>query len=204
MMPSKIAPATLAESVALLHSHPAIVQELRELIPLLDEQSDHLTHPFGAAPVSIHARHTMDDVLTAFGMLDFDKTTWKQTGVVRDERTNSDLFFVTLEKSERHYSPSTLYKDYAISPTLFHWESQSLTTQQSPTGQRYIKHRELGGQILLFVRARRRQDGTTVPYTFLGPVDYVSHKSERPIAFVWKLRQPMPADFFRQAKVATA
>lgn len=203
-IPSKIAPGSLAESAALLHTHPAIAQELQELIPLLDEQSDHLTYPFEGAPLSIHARHTMDDVLTAFGLLDFHKTAWKQTGVVRDERTNSDLFFVTLEKSERHYSPSTLYKDYAISPTLFHWESQSTTSQQSPTGQRYIKHRELGGQILLFVRARRKQDGLTVPYTFLGPVDYVSHKGERPIAFVWKLRRPMPADFFRSAKVATA
>lgn len=109
-----------------------------------------------------------------------------------------------LEKSERDYSPSTLYKDYAISPTLFHWESQSLTTQRSPTGQRYIKHRELGGQILLFVRARKKQDGLTMPYTFLGPLDYVSHKGERPIAFTWKLQRPMPADFFRAAKVASA
>jgi len=134
VMPSKIAPASLAESVALLRAHPAIVQELRELIPLLDEQSDHLTYPLemgrpegpplqvpplvSRVPLSVHARHTVDDVLTAFGLLDFDKTAWKQTGVVRDDRTNSDLFFVTLEKSEREYSPSTLYKDYAISPTL--------------------------------------------------------------------------------------
>ena len=56
--------------------------------------------------------------------------------------------------------------------------------------------------MLLFVRQRRVQDGLTMPYTFLGPVDYVSHQHERPIQFVWKLRQPMPADFFRQAKVA--
>lgn len=203
-IPSKIAPESLAESVALLHAHPAIVGELRELIPLLDEQSDHLTYPFKGVPLSVHARHTMDDVLTALGLLDFDKSAWKQTGVVRDDRTNSDLFFVTLEKTERHYSPSTLYKDYAISPTLFHWESQSTTSQQSPAGQRYIKHRELGGQILLFVRARKKQDGLTMPYTFLGPVDYVSHKGERPIAFTWQLRRPMPADFFRAAKVASA
>ena len=133
-IPSKIAPTTLAESVALLHAHPAIVKELRELIPLLDERSEHLTYPLELTqpdgsllpvPLSVHARHTVDDVLTAFGILDFDKTAWKQTGAIRDERTNSDLFFVTLEKSERDYSPSTLYKDYAISPTLFHWDLPS-------------------------------------------------------------------------------
>jgi hypothetical protein len=42
------------------------------------------------------------------------------------------------------------------------------------------------------------------PYTFLGPADYVSHEGDRPIGFVWRLRTAMPADFFRQARVATA
>jgi superfamily II DNA or RNA helicase len=213
VIPSRIAPASLPEFAELLHAHPAIVQELRELIPLLEERADHLTYPLELAltdgspplvPLSVHARHTVDDVLTAFGILDFGRTAWKQIGVIRDERTNSDLFFVTLVKSEREYSPSTLYKDYAISPTLFHWESQSTTTQQSRTGQRYIHHRQRVGNILLFVRDRKKQDGRTMPYTFLGPVDYVSHKGERPISFVWKLRRPMPADFFRRAKVASA
>jgi superfamily II DNA or RNA helicase len=210
--PSKIAPKTLAESVALLHAHPAIVEELSELLSLLDERSEHLTYPLDLAqpagspvrvPLSVHARHTVDDVLTAFGIMDFNKTAWKQTGTIRDEPTNSDLFFVTLEKSEREYSPSTLYKDYAISPTLFHWESQSTTTQQSQTGHRYIHHQSHGGNILLFVRPRKKQDGRTMPYTFLGAADYVSHKGERPISFVWKLRRAMPADFFRQAKMAS-
>jgi hypothetical protein len=212
VVPSKIAPKTLAESVALLHAHPAIVEELRELLPLLDERSEHLAYPLDLAqpaasqvrvPLSVHARHTVDDVLTAFGILDFNKTAWKQTGAIRDDRTNSDLFFVTLEKSEREYSPSTLYKDYAISPTLFHWESQSTTTQRSKTAQRYIHHRNRGGNILVFVRPRKKQDGRTMPYTLLGAADYVSHKGERPISFVWKLRRPMPADFFRQVKVAS-
>jgi hypothetical protein len=150
----------------------------------------------------VHARHSLREVLAAFGMLRVGGSIYEQTGVFRDERTNSDLFFVTLEKSERDYSPSILYKDYAISPELFHWESQSGTSQQSPTGQRYIRHQERGGQILMFVRQRRRQDGRATPYTFLGPADYVSHKGERPISFVWRLRRPMPAGMFREAKVA--
>ena len=65
-----------------------------------------------------------------------------------------------------------------------------------------IRHRELGGHILLIVRTRKKQDGLTVPYTFLGAVEHVSHKQENPIQFVWQLRRSMPADFFRQAKVA--
>jgi len=227
---SSNAPATLEDARTILNDHPAIVEELVEL---LEERAEHLTVPLALGalkdaptamvlvqapslpvpapslpvpvpPLSVHARHSLVEIFSAFGRITPGRFYQHREGVYRDEATNSDLFFVTLEKSERDYSPSTLYKDYAISPTLFHWESQSLTSQQSPTGQRYIKHGELGGQILLFVRARKKQDGATVPYTFLGPVDYASHKGERPIAFVWKLRQPMPADFFRAAKVASA
>ena len=44
---------------------------------------------------------------------------------------NVDAFFVTLKKSESDYSPTTMYRDYPISPTLFHWESQSTTSVAS-------------------------------------------------------------------------
>jgi superfamily II DNA or RNA helicase/HKD family nuclease len=209
LMSGGFAPNTLQASLQLLGEHPAIVTELRELLPLLNKRSGRVTFPLNDAmqwshkvPLSVHARHTADEILSAFGLLEVGRTAYKQKGVFRDKRTNSDFFLVTLEKSERDYSPSTLYKDYAISPELFHWESQSRDTQQSPTGQRYIHHRARGGHILLFVRERREQDGRTMPYTFLGPADYVSHKGERPIAFVWRLRRPMPASLFRDAKVA--
>ena len=124
--------------LALLQAHPAVLEELGELLPLLDDLSERVTYPLDdelkwehRVPLSVHARHTLDDALTAFGLLDIGKKLYKQTGVFRHEATNSELFFVTLEKSERDYSPSTLYKDYAISPLLFHWESQSGTTQAS-------------------------------------------------------------------------
>ena len=123
-------------------------------------------------------------------------------GTKFNKETQSDLFFVTLEKTEKGYSPTTLYKDYAISHELFHWESQSVTSQASATGQRYIHHRQRGTNILLFVRRARKIGNRTAPYMFLGFADYVSHERERPIAFVWRLRRSVPADFFREVKVA--
>jgi sulfur-oxidizing protein SoxA len=36
-----------------------------------------------------------------------------------------DLLFVTLKKTDAGFSPSTMYKDYAMSPSRFHWESQN-------------------------------------------------------------------------------
>jgi len=203
------APPTLDDARTILGAHPAIVAEVTELMGLLEDRAEHLTFPLDdelrwarQVPLSVHARHSIVEILAAIGRITAGKFYQHREGVLRDEPSNSDLFFVTLEKSEREYSPTTLYKDYAISPTQFHWESQSTTSIASATGQRYIHHREVGVNVLLFVRQRRAQDGRTMPYTFLGPVDYVSHKGERPISFVWKLRRPMPADFFRQAKVA--
>ena len=77
-----------------------------------------------------------------------------------------------------------------------------MTSQASETGQRYIRHREQGTNILLFVRRTAKVGSRTAPYMFLGFADYVSHERERPIAFVWRLQRAMPADFFREAKVA--
>jgi hypothetical protein len=48
-----------------------------------------------------------------------------------------ELFFVTLVKDEKRFSPTTRYLDYAISPTLFHWQSQSGTTEDGEVGKRY-------------------------------------------------------------------
>jgi superfamily II DNA or RNA helicase len=206
------APATLLESWRALRQHPAILTELQELWGVLEDRAEHLTYPLeleGGAeapplhlPLSVHAQHSLVEIMAAVGRATPGRFHQQREGVYRDERTNSDLFFVTLEKSEREYSPTTLYKDYAISPTEFHWESQSTTTQRSKTGQRYIRHRERGGNILLFVRQRKTEGYRTAPYVLLGLADYVSHKRERPISFTWRLRRPMPADFFRQAKVA--
>ena len=96
-----------------------------------------------------------------------------------------------------------MYKDCALSPARFQWETQGITTTQSKRGQRNIRHRELGVIPLLCVRERPTDDrGETVSFIFLGSVEIVSHESERPIQIVWKLGAEMPADFYRQAKVA--
>jgi hypothetical protein len=153
-------------------------------------------------PLSVHATYSLDEILTAFGEMTLERPHRIREGTIFNKETGSDLFFVTLEKTEKHYSPTTMYKDYAISPELFHWESQSVTSQASATGQRYIDHRQRGTNVLLFVRRTGHVANRTAPYLFLGLADYVSHERERPIAFVWRLRRPMPADFFRESKVA--
>ena len=90
-----------------------------------------------------------------------------------------------------------MYLDYAISDDLFHWQSQSTTSVESPTGQRYLKGT---GTILLFVRENKNGDGVSSSYCFLGPADYVSHNGSKPINVTWHLRYKMPARLCRMTE----
>jgi len=49
-------------------------------------------------------------------------------GVLWHEPSQCDLLFVTLRKSEALFYPTTRYRDLALGPSLFHWESLSTTT----------------------------------------------------------------------------
>ena len=101
---------------------------------------------------------------------------------------------VTIDKSAGQFSPTTLYRDYAISRDLFHSESQSTTAAESPTGRRYRNHASLGSDILLFARQTNRERS----FWFLGPATYVAHEGERPMAITWRLQHPLPGDLYAQ------
>ena len=91
-----------------------------------------------------------------------------------------------------------MYEDYAITDKLFHWQSQSTTSAESPTGQRYIHHRKKGHLVLLFVREDKSRNNLAEPYHFLGMADYVSHTGSRPMSITWHLHRPIPAYLMRQ------
>jgi superfamily II DNA or RNA helicase/HKD family nuclease len=197
-------PAVLQEFL----DHAPLAAELFELLEVLDDATRRPTHPHGldvAAPLQIHADYQLAEIMAAMGVVDptSTKLVRPQAGVFWHQRYSSDLFFITLDKSEKDYSPTTMYDDYPISPTLFHWQSQSTTREDSPTGRRYREHAQRGSHILFFVR-RRKQDERriTAPYTFLGPATYESHRGERPMSITWRLRHPMPAELFEEMKVA--
>jgi len=91
----------------------------------------------------------------------------------------TDALLVNLHKSEKDFSPSTMYRDYAISSNLFHWESQNTTTTASPTERRYLSHRESGSHVVLFVRNAPTNDLGAAPFLCLGQAHYVEHRGER-------------------------
>lgn len=51
----------------------------------------------------------------------------------------------------------------------------------------------------IFVREYKKDmAGVTMPYTFLGPAQYVQHQGSRPMSIVWRLEQPIPARFLKK------
>ena len=188
-----------------LQQHPQRCEELRQLVDVLRSRVRRVTQPVelgaGRIPLRIHARYSRNEACNAFGITD-PSTVREGVKWVPDEQ--ADLFFVTLTKTERHYSPTTMYQDRAITPELFQWESQSTTTTVSPTGQRYIRHRQRGSTVHLFVRESKEPDGDlgAPPYLYAGPMTYVQHSGDRPMRILWHLAHPLPADLFHAARVA--
>ena len=148
-------------------------------------------------PLDLHCTYTRDQLLVA---LDFMKPSTVREGVKWLPKKKIDVFFVTLNKSDKDYSPTTMYNDYSINERLFHWQSQSTTADTSPTGQRYIHHRERGSKVLLFVRELKtdRITGGAQAYTYLGTANYVKHEGSRPMNITWNLDQPIPAKYLKK------
>jgi superfamily II DNA or RNA helicase/HKD family nuclease len=183
----------LPAAVERVGANPALLGELAELAALLEDRAPHLPTVLSdlpEVPLQVHATYTRNEIAEAFGM----KGAGWITGVRYDEATNTDLLLVTLNKSEEHYTPTTMYRDYVISRERFHWESQSGASQHTGAGKRYV---DRSSRILLFMRFER-----TDPYLFIGQGDLVSAEGNRPVAITWALRTPLPEDVFQAARRA--
>jgi superfamily II DNA or RNA helicase/HKD family nuclease len=203
----RAAPESLESAWRALFDAPAVVDELLETVPLLRERITRPSIPLPDAdiPLRLHATYGRDEILAAFGRLHPGERYSHQAGPWWHEPARTEVLFITLTKTEQHYSPTTLYRDYAISRELFHWESQNKTRIDSTAGRRYIEQRTNGVRILLAVRATRTDPwGATRPYVLLGPAEYVEHHGEQPIALTWRLRNRIPADLYEEFKVAAA
>lgn len=193
----------LQDGVDLLWSHPQVRAELGELFSVLRRRVDHVHRPLpdrADVPLVVHARYTRLEILAAFGVGDGAKVAPWQTGVLWVPEAQADLFAFTLDKTNGVFSPTTRYRDYAISRERIHWESQSVTRADSETGRRYRHHVDQGTEIMLFARLRQDQRA----FWFLGPATYVSHSGERPMAVVWQLRHSLPGDLFASFAAAVA
>ncbi|WP_121253704.1 DUF3427 domain-containing protein [Nocardioides ferulae] len=196
--------ASYDEGLDALRAEGAVSDELRNVVDFAFEESRRgaieLDGELAETPLRVYSEYQREEILAAIDYASLARRpTSVMQGVVFSEALNVDVLFVTLKKSETDFSPTTMYRDYPLSPTLFHWESQSTTSVASPTGRRYL---DGSSTVLLFCRLEQKGEFDTAPYTLLGPASHVSHRGERPIAITWRLAHPMPIDFFHAASVA--
>ena len=146
--------------------------------------------------MELHAQYGGKEIQAVFGKANLETAGQTGVGVFHFPDLKTYVLLVTFQKTEKEFSPSTMYADYPISRELLHWESQANTAQHHTDGQNLIHHQERGYTILVFARDQKKRNNVTVPFTYLGPVDMVSYESERPIKMVWRLRHPMPVEMF--------
>ncbi|WP_371671178.1 DUF3427 domain-containing protein [Streptomyces sp. NBC_00289] len=197
------------QGLASLRDQVALRDELRQVLSHVMERADHfpipLTGTHGYIPLMVHSSYNRSEILAALGVARLGGQMPRSfaQGVQWVEEIKTDALLVTLEKNEKDFSPTIRYKDYALSPTLFHWESQNATASNSPTGLRYQDHKQQGSQVLLFMRRYKSTDiGKSQPWMLLGPATYEGHTGSKPMAITWRLRHELPADVWTYAAIA--
>jgi hypothetical protein len=193
-----------------LRHQPVVRDELRQVLIHVIDQADHFPLPLSGEhsqlPLKVHCSYNRSEVLAALGVARFGGQMPRSfaQGVQWVEDLQTDALLITLEKNEKDFSPTVRYKDYALSPKLFHWESQNATAADSPTGRRYQQHAERGSHVLLFMRRYKNNDiGKPQPWMLLGPATYEEHTGSKPMAITWRLEHELPADVWTYAAITT-
>lgn len=198
---------SLEESIKSIGKNLKLNQEIVEVMEMLIDQVDYietnLELPY-EQPLKVHSRYTREQILSAFGFSTFQTKSSIREGVAISKDKNTELLFITLNKSEKDFSPTTLYEDFAISENLFHWQSQNNVKPESAKGISYINHKKDGKRILLFVREKGEDEfGNTMGSVFLGEANISEHYGSKPMSIKWELNEPMPPYLWKEsAKMA--
>ncbi|TVT34440.1 DUF3427 domain-containing protein [Marinobacter vinifirmus] len=199
---------SLAQSLAEL-SKLGLEQELADVLDWKLARTKHeqpAMPELQEVPLRLHARYSREQILVGFGAMTFEHQPPSREGVYVIQDQNIELLFVTLDKNEKQFSPTTMYHDYAINEQLFHWQSQNSARPDRGKGKDYIQHQAINKRLLLFVREQAKDEyGRTMGFVNYGEVNYVSHTGSQPMSITWQLRTPMPNFMWQQAaKLAVA
>ncbi len=194
---------TIDESIKAIGRNKILTSEIIEVLELLIDRIDFIECdiklPY-SQPLKIHSRYTRDQILSAFGFSTFLKKSEIREGAAHSKVLNTELLFITLNKSEKDFSPSTLYEDFAISNTIFHWQTQNSTRPDKGKGLTYINHVKEEKKILLFVREKNEDEfGNTMSSVFLGEGSLIEHYGSKPMSIKWELHEPMPPYLWKEA-----
>jgi superfamily II DNA or RNA helicase/HKD family nuclease len=195
---------TVEDSLIAVRNHPNVLADLLEIGQWANEGSPALsgaTHETERWDFELHGNYTAVDINVVLGSASFTSPGQTAGGVVHFKEQKAYALLMTFKKSEKDFSPTTMYQDYPISRELIHWQSQNNTTVSSTAGRHLTQQREFGYTFLIFARLTKEEFGVTLPFTYLGSADIINFSGERPITCRWKLKVPMPWDLYEAAKV---
>lgn len=194
---------SLEESIRTIGKNKILVDEIIEVLEILIDRVDfkeiEIQLPY-SQPLKLHARYTRDQILVAFGLSTFERKSPSREGVAENVDLKTELLFINLIKSEENFSPTTMYDDYAISETLFHWQSQNSARPDIGKGLSYIRHQENDKKILLFIREKAKdENGNTMGYVFIGEANFKENEGEKPMNIKWELNEPIPNYLWKES-----
>lgn len=190
-----------ADFFQLLAGNPALKAELEELLPYLEQVTDNPGRPIAGAPpewpISLHARYARREILAALGYATESRRPLQREGGIAFEEERLYGMFVTLDKSEGFHE-GVKFRDYAISPDRFAWETQNRANPGNKLGRRFIESPANGWRFFLFVREDPDHE-----FAALGEVRLESWEpcEKGPIPIVWRLLEPMSAELYRRFSV---
>lgn len=158
--------------------------------------------PF-ACPLELHGTYSRQEIFAAFGKATLSTPSSNREGVMHLNDMDASLHLLTFKKTDKFFSETTSYRDYPISQTRLHWETQSNTSQSSSVGRRYLSQKNSNYTVLLFARLETKIGKLASPHIYLGPANLISYKGNKPIEMIWELEHPMPFDFYIEAKRAS-
>ena len=201
---SKTGYNSINEALELIHlpKYAYFKQEIAEIVTFLLARLDIKTTPIGADIIpglELYGCYTREEVFTLVGRQTAEvKMQGAASGVFNLPEHNATLLFVTLNKSEKDFSPSTQYNDYLINEEYFHWQSQNTDSHNNNGGRRYTNQSQTKNKIILFVREEKKDGfGNTSPFHCFGLVDYVSSHDDFPMNVKWKLQKPAMAQYLK-------
>lgn len=196
---SKTGFSDVNEAFACFRNYPVFVQEILEIVDYLLTTLDVKTFSVGEGlPVTLeqYGCYTREEVFAIFNRQTTDKKMQGSVaGVFNIEEHNTELFFVTLNKSDKDFSATTMYDDHVICEDKFHWKSQNTDSHQGK-GRRFVEQKANGKKFLLFVREYKKDGyGNTCPFICFGLVDYISSYDDKPMSIDWQMHHPILPQF---------
>lgn len=198
---SKLGFDSIEEGLAQFRNYPLFVSEVKELTHYLLANIDIKTFSVGEGlPIALeqYGCYTREEVFAIFGRQTADKKMQGSVvGAFNIKELNTELFFVTLNKSDKDFSASTMYDDYVVSENQFHWKSQNTDTHAG-RGKRFVEQAINKKKFLLFVREYKYDGfGNTCPFYCFGLIDYISSRDDKPMSIDWRMRQPILPQFVK-------